>query len=439
MIKKEMFIEIFSKSSLRKQLTSGSKVPYSEKVSKKKYNEEIEKLYESLCTSSYVNDLPREYIFQDKGNGISRIIPVFTLKDEALYYFLCKMLEDEIAENRVTGTFGGWRLDNKIKIKETDEIEYVYSSYNPALWVKEWKEFQKLSFQNSQIGYKYIVTLDISNFYDNIRLDILNQKLLLAVNNKEKIEYINMLKYFLHYWNKKIDMYDPKNVGLPQNEFGDQSRLLANFYLQDYDMEVRRVCDERLSEYLRYSDDQVIFASTLDDVYYILYHISKNLNKIGLNINPSKVKIYDNRELFDIHNCFVIMDLLDDKSNITNVNRAVDLYYTYKKKEYDFKELTFIKRLINIGIAVIEPNNRKKLIKQLIDKEFLRKFNCLYISKLYKQLPKYYKKKLINNLNELVTETYLNSSHYEILAFFKEYKYKEEAEKVVKRIEKLKI
>ena len=439
MIAKEKFLQIFSSSSLRKQLISGSKVPYKEKITLEKYNEEILTLYESLSNSSYVNDLPREYIFLNKGNGISRIIPVFTLKDEVLYYFLCKMLEEEIAENRVFGTFGGWRLDNKIKIKEKDEIEYVYNSYNPALWVKAWKEFQKLAFQNSQFGYKYIVSFDIANFYDNIRLDVLNQKLLLAVKDKVKIEYINMLKYFLQYWNKKIDMYEPKNVGLPQNEFGDQSRLLANFYLQDYDNEIKSICDERNCEYLRYSDDQIVFANTLDDINFVLYHASKNLNKIGLNINPSKVNIYDNRYLFDVYNCFEIMDLLEDSSDLKKINEAVEKYFNYKKKKYDFKEPTILKRIINIGISKIETNKRVKLAKMLISKESLKKYNCFYINKLYAQLSSYNRKKIMENINELVEEMYLNYFHYEVLTFYGKYGSKSDVDRVKSRIAELKI
>ena len=71
------------------------------------------------------------------------------------------------------------------------------------------------------------------NFYDNINLSLLEKKLLISVPS-EKMEFINMLMYFLRNWNLKNDKYHLKSVGIPQNEFGDQSRLLANFYLHYY-------------------------------------------------------------------------------------------------------------------------------------------------------------------------------------------------------------
>lgn len=52
------------------------------------------------------------------------------------------MLEDDIANDRTTNTFGAWRISNKIKLEEDAEIEYVYKSYNPSLWHKNWKNFK---------------------------------------------------------------------------------------------------------------------------------------------------------------------------------------------------------------------------------------------------------------------------------------------------------
>ena len=60
------------------------------------------------------------------------------------------MLEDEIAKNRVEGTYGGWRLGNKIRFMEENDDYYLegyagYNSFNPFLWTKNWQDFQKKS------------------------------------------------------------------------------------------------------------------------------------------------------------------------------------------------------------------------------------------------------------------------------------------------------
>lgn len=108
-----------------------------------------------------------------------------------------------------------------------------------------------------------ILKLDIANFYDNINLSLLEKKLLVSVP-VEKLEFINMLMYFLKNWNLKNDKYHLKSVGIPQNEFGDQSRLLANFYLQNYDKMVKRICDISNATYIRYADDQIIILRKIE-------------------------------------------------------------------------------------------------------------------------------------------------------------------------------
>ena len=89
-----------------------------------------------------------EKLFVYKSNNVARIIPVLTVKDELLYYFVCKMLEDEIAINRTENTYGGWILGNKIRLEEDSEIDYVYKSYNPLLWNKNWKDFQNILYNS---------------------------------------------------------------------------------------------------------------------------------------------------------------------------------------------------------------------------------------------------------------------------------------------------
>lgn len=226
----EEFLNFFS-SSLYDKIVKESTIKINRKVNKKEYKEIILKLYNELNNYEYRTDIIDEKLFTYKTNNVARIIPILSIKDELLYYFVCKMLEDDIAINRTENTYGGWRIGNKIKIEEDAEIEYVYKSYNPTLWNKNWKEFQNILYRQIQMLDEddIILKLDIANFYDNINLSLLEKKLLISVPS-EKMEFINMLMYFLRNWNLKNDKYHLKSVGIPQNEFGDQSRLLANFF-----------------------------------------------------------------------------------------------------------------------------------------------------------------------------------------------------------------
>lgn len=163
-----------------------------------------------------------EKLYMYKTNNVARIIPILTVKDECLYYFVCKTLEDEIAINRTENTYGGWRIGNKIILEENSEIDYVYKSYNPMLWNENWKKYQNILYnQVKDLDENAIILkLDIANFYDNINLSLLEKKLLVSVPN-EKLEFTNILMYFLKNWNLKNDKYHVKSIGLPQNEFGD--------------------------------------------------------------------------------------------------------------------------------------------------------------------------------------------------------------------------
>ena len=50
----------------------------------------VEKLYKEIEERTYYPSVPRCYIDRDKGNGVTRIVPVFTLKDYCVYYYCIK-------------------------------------------------------------------------------------------------------------------------------------------------------------------------------------------------------------------------------------------------------------------------------------------------------------------------------------------------------------
>ena len=47
----------------------------------------VERLYKEIQERRYYPSVPYRYIDKDKGNGVTRIIPVFTLKDYCVYYY----------------------------------------------------------------------------------------------------------------------------------------------------------------------------------------------------------------------------------------------------------------------------------------------------------------------------------------------------------------
>lgn len=336
------------------------------------------------------------------------------------------------------GTFGGWRIGNKLKkIEETDELLYTYRSYNPEKWTKYWKEYQQLSYQYSKLGYKYIAKLDIANFYDNINLNILETKLFLTVTDKEKWEYIKLLMFILQYWNKKIDSYNAKTVGIPQCEFGEQSRLLANFYLQDFDEKIKEICDKLSAKYLRYADDQEIFANTLDDLKYIIYNIALELNKLGLNLNASKVSIFSSEE-FNEYWAFDIMNLLDNNTE-KSINEAIDIFIKSIKSNKNFRSDIVLRRILNNHMQSLKLEYKFEILKEITSKKFITTNNTYYMNKTYEILNEDERKIYLKTLEEIFFESYYNSNLYEILNFYKKNKIPYDETKYLKRIKELTI
>lgn len=429
----EDFLNCFS-NSLYKKIVKESSIRLCRSMSKKEYEEILKKLYKQLNNYEYRVDSVEEKLFVYKSNNVARIVPVLTVKDELLYYFLCKMIEENIAINRTENTYGGWLLGNEIRLEEDTEINYVYKSYNPLLWNENWKNFQNILYYNVKNldDEAIILKLDIANFYDNINLNLLEKKLLVSVS-KDKLEYINMLMYFLRNWDLKNDKYHLKSVGIPQNEFGDQSRLLANFYLQDYDKKIKKICDISNATYIRFADDQIIIIRDRTKINDIMYVIAKELNKIGLNLNASKVKKY-NKDTIQIFYGIPIFKLLDDNK----YDEAAKKFIEYKEqKDYEFNYISSLKRLLNIGLNKINISSRNKIKSIITDYQFVRESNDYYMGKTYENLSVEEKEELIDLIYRISKETTYNSFHYNAINFITKYKINANIDEIVSRIKEI--
>lgn len=243
--------------------------------------------------------------------------------------------------------------------------------------------------------------------------------------------------FILQYWNKKIDSYNPKTVGIPQCEFGEQSRLLANFYLQDFDERIKKICDKLGSKYLRYADDQEIFANTLDDLKNIIYNIALELNKLGLNLNASKVSIFSSEE-FNEYWAFDIMNLLDNNTEDA-VNSAINIFIKSVEENKDFRKDIVLRRILNNHMQDLRLEYKFEILKQISNKKFITINNAYYLNKTYEILNEDERKIYLKTLDEIFFESYYNANLYEILNFYHKNKIDYDRTKYFNRINELKI
>jgi hypothetical protein len=196
--------------------------------------------------------------------------------------------------------------------------------------MKNWQDFQKKAYQYSKMDdYEYYIKFDISNFYNSINLDLLIRKIYLSIPLSKRF-YGELLSHFLYNWNKKLEGYVDKKIGIPQDEIGDCSRILANFFLQEYDKKMYELCNSYNSTYLRYADDQIIFCKNKNQARHILFEASKILFKNDLILNSSKVIEYTSEKEFNDYWAFELFDLLADKDNKEYLNKAAEEYLLNK-------------------------------------------------------------------------------------------------------------
>ena len=236
-------------------------------------------------------------------------------------------MDPEIGIGRAKNTFGGWSIGSESDRQERDETRQLdeelldsYSPYpfttslDPTLFRRMWRGFQLRALQYSRDDdFKVFAKIDIASFFDTIDLNRLERKLRASVPTA-KLSTLDLLMLFLTHWNREVEGYGRKGVGIPLDEIGDNSRILANLFLQEYDKNMISFCAMGPSKrkYLRFVDDQILMAQNEVDLLIMVRFAAERLHQIGLSLNTAKVKIFESRALYDRFWCF---DLIHEVTN----------------------------------------------------------------------------------------------------------------------------
>lgn len=327
-------------------------------------------------------------------------------------------------------------------LAELNGISVSEYSFNPAAWAKAYGDLNSKLYATAKSGHsKFVAELDVANYYDSIRLDILEMRIREIVD-KKYADVVSILFHFLNYWNRNINFYNEQTVGIPQDAVGDCSRILANFYLQPYDKFVHDLCKKNKCKYLRYADDQYIFSDNRNKLNYIIFKISKKLNSFGLSINQKKVKISTADELIE-HRSFKIFDLVKedkDKNSKNKVEQFVDYYLnllaTSGLKNIKNKGVSILNRALSCpALKSIDFSKRMKLVSCYLDDDYLKSCRALCLEKIFKLLNKNDRQRFIQKLNSLSRKLIHNGFHYVLLNFYQ--KNKIDVSNLRKRITKL--
>jgi hypothetical protein len=388
----------------------------------------VEDVYESIASKRYSPSIPETELFINKGNGVTRTVPVFCIRDYCVYYFCIKELEDVLCVNRTPNCFGGWSLGGKLRRQEQSEIEselteYGRYSFNPMAWTQAFGEFNSILFsQLDEQRYSHVLQFDLSNFYDSVRLDIL-ERWIREEADSSKGWIITLLFYLLNQWNRGNTGLHPQVVGLPQDALADCSRILANFYLQKYDKFARNVCNSADSLYLRYADDQVVLTNNPRCFETVLLLLTRELDRYGLRVNQKKVEIRTATEL-ETHRCRSVQAFFAEKGDSQNPILVKKFATAYLKMTHEELErswnhgLPLLNRLLHSKLESLPKPIFEKLVHRFTANAYLCRADhrkLCRVAELAKLSSR--PREMDGRLKKLLKDSVHNALHNEVRAF----------------------
>jgi RNA-directed DNA polymerase len=132
-------------------------------------------------------------------------------------------------------------------------------------------------------GFKYVVDLDISKFFDRVNHDRLMARVTTRIKDKRVVK---LIRSFLTSGVMIGGLEEPTEEGTPQG--GPLSPLLSNIVLDELDKELERrgLC------FVRYADDSVIFLRSKRAANRVMESISRFIEKrLRLKVNREKSAI----------------------------------------------------------------------------------------------------------------------------------------------------
>lgn len=140
---------------------------------------------------------------------------------------------------------------------------------------------QALEYLNS--GYKWVIDIDIEQFFDKVNHDKLIQILREQVNDSS---VLNLIRKYLGAGVMEKGIMKATKTGVPQG--GPISVILSNVYLDKLDKEL----EGRSLRFVRYADDVLIFTKSETAAHRVMTSISSWIErKLFLKVNASKSKV----------------------------------------------------------------------------------------------------------------------------------------------------
>jgi len=215
----------------------------------------ITQLSHDIKNGTYRPD-PVRFFPVNKGDGKSRIISAYTLRDKLAQRALLTVLEP-IGESYFHHDSFGYRPGRSIDMALSRVREYI------------------------KCGMKWVVDADIKSYFDTIP----HRPLVKAVKSLIKDRgAVQLIQRWLDTGTVKRG-FVASSKGIPSGAV--ISPFLCNVYLTKWDQEMAR----KNLPFVRFADDFLVFAQTRQSAENAYHYVEQQLNRMGLALNTEKTKV----------------------------------------------------------------------------------------------------------------------------------------------------
>lgn len=142
------------------------------------------------------------------------------------------------------------------------------------------QEYQQEVQEYQQEGYRWVVDMDLSKFFDRVNHDRLMARLAERIDDKPLLK---LIRAFLNSGVMENGLVQPTNEGTPQG--GPLSPLLSNIVLDELDAEL----EKRGHRFVRYADDCNIYVRSRRAAERTLSTVTRFVErKLRLKVNREK-------------------------------------------------------------------------------------------------------------------------------------------------------
>jgi hypothetical protein len=226
-----------------------------------------------------------------KSLGLSRTMTLPSVPDLVLYRAIVDYLYSKAKRKQHEHVYFRRKLiqteQKRAQQEASDEIKFatgyrMSSRLSFLNWLK-YDQYRKHLLLDRV--YPYLVTTDITNFFDSVLHSHVEEALRGLVVPPRMV---GLLFFLLERLSIRQDYSGSHGISLPVDEF-DCSRTLAHMVLFSHDETMVRLVGE--SAYVRWMDDQVIGVQSRAEGLHVLSVVSKSLGRLHLTPNSKKSRI----------------------------------------------------------------------------------------------------------------------------------------------------